>query len=397
MEYAESASSDDTIPVNSPIITEETPPKRKRTLDKRYKTIQAMLHSVGLGRYVLNFETKGVTPEEFLDLDDNQLKKLSIPKPARNKILRTKETGDWVPSLNNSLVLPYEEENLDKSQKLGEEHHHVPSDFRVEQHTRVPKEISVMLADKWEDSLDPSGWWVSEKLDGVRAYWNGKQLLSRNKIAFAAPKYFTEKLPKTVSLDGELWMGRNMFQNCISVVKRYKNSNEDDWQKIVYVLFDAPSIQGTFEKRLEYITNLAETIKSPMVRAHEHYVCTGKQHLERELKKVEELGGEGLMLRKPESEYEQRRSKNLLKVKSFKDAEATVIGHKEGTGRLQGLMGAIIVRNEQGVEFKIGSGFNDNQRRNPPKKGQKVTYKYMELTNKGVPRFPTFMRLHPGV
>ena len=162
-------------------------------------------------------------------------------------------------------------------------------------------------------------------------------------------------------------------------------------------MFDAPSIKENFEKRLDYIYNLAEKIQSPYLRAHEHRKCLGLQDMLDEQERVEGLGGEGLMLRKAGSFYEHKRSKTLLKVKSFVDAEATVIGHKNGTGRCFGMMGALFVRRDDGVEFKIGSGFNDQQRMNPPRKGTRVTYKYQELSNTGKPRFPIFLRVHPGV
>ena len=118
--------------------------------------------------------------------------------------------------------------------------------------------------------------------------------------------------------------------------------------------------------------------------------------MQEELERVEKLGGEGIMLRQTGSFYEHKRSNTLLKVKTFVDAEATVIGHKNGTGRCHGMMGALLVRGDNDIEFKIGSGFNDQQRMNPPKKGARVTYKYQELSNSGKPRFPIFLRIHPG-
>lgn len=223
--------------------------------------------------------------------------------------------------------------------------------------------------------------------------------MSRNGNQFYAPKFFIENLPKTVSLDGELWMGRKQFSECVGIIKRHDTGKHDmnEWAKIVYVLFDAPSIKKPFEERLNYIHNLAAKLQSPYVRAHEHYKCEGIEHMHRELQRVQDLGGEGIMLRKPGSMYENRRSDSLLKVKTFFDAEATVIGHQKGTGRLSDMMGALLVVGDNGVNFKIGSGFNDEQRRRPPKIGSKVTYKYQEVSNKGKPRFPIFLRIHPGI
>jgi len=121
------------------------------------------------------------------------------------------------------------------------------------------------------------------------------------------------------------------------------------------------------------------------------------EHMTKELDRVTAAEGEGVMIKAPNSPYENKRSNFLLKVKKFDDAEATVIGHQKGTGRCSAMCGAILVRGDDGIEFKIGSGFNDDQRRKPPKIGIRVTYKYMGKTNAGKPRFPIFMREHPGM
>lgn len=136
---------------------------------------------------------------------------------------------------------------------------------------------------------------------------------------------------------------------------------------------------------------------SKHVEVLEHNICKSREHLEEEMERVCSKGGEGVMLRDPLSKYEGKRSDKLLKVKRFEDAEATVIGHEKGTGRCSGMLGAIRVRADDGIEFKIGSGFNDAQRMKPPKIGSRVTYKFMGKSNSGKPRFPIFMRVHPGM
>ena len=70
-----------------------------------------------------------------------------------------------------------------------------------------------------------------------------------------------------------------------------------------------------------------------------------------ELIRIESLGGEGLMLRHPESFYETKRSKSLLKVKSFADDEAMIIGYEVGQGKCKGLVGALRVRTKDGTYF----------------------------------------------
>ena len=264
--------------------------------------------------------------------------------------------------------------------------------------------VHVMLAQTYTPELlpDPTGWLISEKLDGVRCYWDGTAMYTRNGNPFYPPDWFMEGLPKDLNLDGELWTGRADFQKIVSIVRR-QDQNEE-WKNIKYMIFDAPQAKGTFKQRIERIKNVLGKLHkddkaglSKHVMLLEHYPCESKEHLMEELDKVTAKGGEGVMLKDPNSLYEGRRSDKLLKVKKFDDAEATVIGHEKGTGRCSNMCGAIRVRGADGIEFKIGSGFTDAQRRKPPKLGCKVTYKYMGKSNAGKPRFPIFMRQHPGM
>jgi DNA ligase-1 len=163
------------------------------------------------------------------------------------------------------------------------------------------------------------------------------------------------------------------------------------------MIFDAPKMKAPFKKRLDKMKKVVEECKSEYVQVLEHTICKSIEHLNEEMDRIIAKKGEGVMLRDPESLYEGRRSDKLLKVKKFDDAEATVIGHEKGTGRCSGMLGALRVRMDNGIEFKIGSGFNDAQRMKPPKIGSKVTFKFMGKSNKGTPRFPIFLRVHPGM
>jgi len=253
---------------------------------------------------------------------------------------------------------------------------------------------SVLLAQKWEDNIDPTGYYMSEKLDGVRCLWTGTQMYSRNKNRYFPPSFFTKDFPGS-PLDGELWIGRSTFQKCVSVVRK-QNPVEHEWRLVQYLVFDAPGLNLPFNKRFEKLEEFFSRIDSPYIKLHKHAICTGPEQLMKEHERVEKLGGEGMMLRDPNSYYENRRSKTLLKVKKFDDDEAVVLAHEPGTGRCTGMMGAIRVRNSQGVEFSIGSGFNDAQRRRPPKIGSKVTYKYQGVSTSNTPRFPIFLREFAG-
>ncbi|KAJ3178142.1 hypothetical protein HK101_010152 [Irineochytrium annulatum] len=257
------------------------------------------------------------------------------------------------------------------------------------------KNPQVLLAKKWEEGkVDPTGWWISEKLDGVRAYWDphAEAFISRLGNKFFAPAWYTKDLPRDMSLDGELFTGRGNFSATVSIIKKHNPGPE--WKRVEYQIFDAPSIGDLpFEKRLEKISEQFQKTPVPHVRLVSHEKCKSVTHVHALLKKVEAKGGEGLMLREPRSRYEHRRSSSLLKVKSFYDAEAVVIGTQLGSGKNSAVMGALRCRMASGREFKVGSGFTDDDRRRPPKVGSVIVYRFQELSKTGAPRFPTYVGL----
>lgn len=246
----------------------------------------------------------------------------------------------------------------------------------------------LLLAHAWAGDVDLTGWWMSEKLDGVRAYWDGKQFLSRLGNRYHAPAWFVEGLPE-VPLDGEIWGGRKRFQRTVSIARRQDGS--DQWKELCYVVFDAPAMDAPFETRLGYCEERLRTHPAPYAKHHDHVVCTGTPHLRAELTRVEGLGGEGLMLRQPGSKYQVGRSTTLLKVKSFHDAEARVVAHAAGAGRHKGRVGALVVEMANGTRFSVGTGLSDEDRRSPPPIGQLITFRYQELSEGGVPRFPSYV------
>jgi len=250
----------------------------------------------------------------------------------------------------------------------------------------------ILLAHSYEDfdDLDPAGWLWSEKLDGVRAYWDGSQFVSRQGNVFLAPDWFREDMPSH-PLDGELWMGRKLFQKTISVVKRQDGG--DMWKQIKYVVFDMPHLRLPFEQRLEALETAWRASKNGFIQLHDHDLVKGRKHLEDLLREYEAKGAEGLMIRKPGALYEVGRSNTLLKVKPFKDAEATVVGHEPGKGKHKGKLGGLEVRLPTGVQFNVGTGFTDEVRLNPPKIGSTVTFRYTELTDDGKPKCASFIAM----
>lgn len=246
--------------------------------------------------------------------------------------------------------------------------------------------MSAMLAKPYEGQ-DVTGWLLSEKLDGVRALWNGRTLVSRNGNPFAAPDWFLQQLPRDLALDGELFIGRGAFQATVGAVRR-KVPIDAEWQRINYRVFDGPETEGGFEQRLAVV---AEALRGCSVaKVVEHTPCRNKAHLQAFFIDLTSAGAEGVMLRQPGSAYEPKRSASLLKYKPFDSDEATVIGHETGTGKNAGLLGALVCRWKDKV-FRVGTGLSDALRLCPPAIGAAVTFGFCGLTDGGLPRFPTFV------
>ena len=254
----------------------------------------------------------------------------------------------------------------------------------------TPGTTDLLLAKVWTPSIDPSGWWMSEKYDGVRGHWNGHQLLSRRGTLLAAPDYFQAELPPGIALDGELWLGREKFEETAGTV--LATTPDERWRRIQFMIFDAPQAPGTFEQRLAFLTATL-SISNTFVKVVPQTRCRNATHLIAERNRIVSLGGEGLMLRQPESRYETGRSPTLLKVKPVDDAEATVIAHLPRKGKYVGQTGSLRVRANDGRIFSIGSGLTDALRKSPPAVGTVITYRHRGLTKNGLPRFPTFWRV----
>ncbi|WP_019916095.1 DNA ligase [Methyloversatilis discipulorum] len=247
-----------------------------------------------------------------------------------------------------------------------------------------------MLAQRAPADIDPTPYWVSEKLDGVRAHWDGQALRLRNGAAIAAPAWFVAPLPG-YPLDGELWLGRGRFDELSGIVRR-ERSTDADWRAVRYMLFDLPDADGDFSQRLTRMQQLVEVIGVDWIRAVPQQRLADRAALQALFDAVVAGGGEGLMLHRVDAHWTSGRSDALLKLTPFLDAEATVLAHLPGKGRHRGRLGALEVVDAAGRHFRIGSGFTDAQRAAPPAIGAVVTYRYRELTPRGQPRFPVFLR-----
>lgn len=240
--------------------------------------------------------------------------------------------------------------------------------------------MKVMLAKK-HDGQDPAGWWMSEKLDGVRAVWNGENFVSRNGKTFNVPEWFTAQLPGDLILDGELWEGRGLFQTTVGKIR----AKAGDWSGIKFKIFDLV-VDGDFENRMKRLENVILPAHCQRV---DQILCSCRSSLKSFEQEILRKSGEGVMLRKSGSAYDHKRSSNLLKVKQFKSSEAVVVDYTAGSGKHEGRLGALVCE-YMGKLFKIGTGLSDALRDCPPAIGSVVTFSYFETTNAGIPRFASF-------
>ena len=254
----------------------------------------------------------------------------------------------------------------------------------------------MILAKTLPENVDVRDYWVSEKYDGVRGYWDGKQrqMYSRNGTVIALPNDFAAQLPD-ISLDGELWIGRGQFERVVSVV-RDAQPDDSAWKQVKYMVFELPDSQnqyGDFTQRMARIERITQHINAPNIQAVKQWRVRDRAELLRQLDTITQAGGEGLMLHLASAPYQTGRSDALYKLKLRQDAEATVIDYVAGTGKYVGKVGSLRVRTDDGREFNVGSGLTDATRTNPPVIGTVITYQFNGLTKKGQPRFPRFLRV----
>lgn len=250
---------------------------------------------------------------------------------------------------------------------------------------------SLMLASSWQDGGNVADYWVSEKLDGVRARWDGRALWTRGGHRIAVPDWFTAGWP-SLAMDGELWIGRQRFDEASAIVRALQ-VDESAWRRMRFMAFDLPGHPGPFSERLQALRARIATADSDWLRAIPQRQHADEAALRNHLREVVAAGGEGLMLHHRDGRYRPGRSPDLLKLKPWEDAEARVVGHVPGQGKYRGLLGALVVERADGLRFRLGSGFKDAQRADPPPIGSHVTYRYNGLTGNGVPRFARFLRV----
>ena len=250
---------------------------------------------------------------------------------------------------------------------------------------------AIQLPTQYREDIQVNEYYTSEKLDGIRAYWDGQHLISKNGNIFTAPDWFIADFP-TQAIDGELWIARHTFEQVSSIV-RTQNDQNKAWQQVKFMIFDLPTSPLPFAQRVTAMQQLTTDINSPYFKMIPQQKLNSSEALFKLLDKVVNAQGEGLMLHHQDALYQHIRSRDLMKLKRFEDAEATVIAHLPGKGKYEGLLGALLVETEEGIQFKIGTGFSDQERQTPPPIDTVITYRYTGKTRNNIPRFASFMRV----
>ena len=253
-----------------------------------------------------------------------------------------------------------------------------------------PLAPQVMLAERYSGEA-VADYWVSEKLDGVRGFWDGTALYTRAGHRVAIPDWFTAPWPR-VPMDGELWMGRGRFEE-VSALVRTGDRAARGWTRVRFMVFDLPRHRGRFDQRVQHMRVLTRHAGVAWLQPATQFRLATSAQLDERLRRVVHAGGEGLMLHHRDARYRSGRSEHLLKLKTHDDAEARVVAHTPGKGKYAGMVGALLVELPDGRRFRLGSGLSDADRATPPAIGTLVTYRHNGLTSTGLPRFARYMRV----
>lgn len=256
--------------------------------------------------------------------------------------------------------------------------------------TKSTKALGEWASD-WDAQLDPSLYLVSEKLDGVRAIWDGAALRFRSGRPIAAPAWFLAGLPAQ-ALDGELWLDRKRFDRLSGAVRKAQPINAE-WRALRYMVFDAPAPEVSFEARVQQLQSMVQRANQPWLVALEQTRLVSATGLQTRLQQVAALGGEGLVLHRMDAPWQPGRSEAVRKLKLQPDEEARVVAHVAGKGKFEGQMGALLLEMPSGQRFALGTGFSAADRAHPPAIGAQVTYRYRDRTPQGLPKFASYLRV----
>ena len=249
----------------------------------------------------------------------------------------------------------------------------------------------IMLLKPYHSVDLTQGQWVwSEKFDGVRAFWDGHDLLSRGGKVIHAPAWFLAALPP-FAIDGELWSGRGQFAQTVSIVRQQQPDSR--WRQIHYQIFEVPNQPGGLKQRLAKLRTFLQRHPVSFIHIIAQHPVNREQALQKAFHQVIQRGGEGLVVRRADLPYQTGRLATALKLKPFEEAECEVVGYRPGKGKYQGKVGSLICQMSNGQNVRLGSGLTDALRAHPPKIGTVVTFKFMGKTQQGHPRHPVFLRI----
>lgn len=266
------------------------------------------------------------------------------------------------------------------------------ADRRVLDTKSLPLVLPETISDPTAFAKHSAQFLLSEKLDGVRAYWSGEQLYFRSGRAINAPSWFTAGFPKH-ELDGELWMGRASFDKLSAIVRR-QAALDAEWRQVQYCLFESPHAPGTFRERIDQLTTEVNQLQIPWLRVIPQEPVSSFDQIQLKLRELVAQQAEGLVLHRADAPFEIGRTEFAYKLKPQLDTEAKVVGIQAGKGKYQGKMGALILETKEGKRFKLGTGFDDETRLHPPQLQSWVTYRYRDLTGTGLPKFASFLRVY---
>lgn len=266
------------------------------------------------------------------------------------------------------------------------------ADRRILEAASLPLILLETISNPAEFSKKSTQFLLSEKLDGVRAYWNGERLYFRSGREINAPSWFTAGFPKH-ELDGELWLGRASFEKLSAIVRR-QSALDTEWRQVRYCLFESPHASGTFRERIDQLTGEVTQLHIPWLRVIPQESVSSFEQIQDKMRELVAQSAEGVVLHKADAAFESGRSDVAYKLKPQLDAEAKVVGVVTGKGKYQGKMGALLVETKEGTRFKLGTGFDDASRQDPPPLGSWVTYRYRDMTSNGLPKFASFLRIY---
>lgn len=250
----------------------------------------------------------------------------------------------------------------------------------------------------YHPGVDPSHYWVRERLRGVRAYWTGRRLENAEGVPIAVPAGFTRGFPHR-ALDGKLWMGRHGYSRLLGLLHR-RVPEAREWTTVLFMALDLPGHPGPFKTRLPALRRLTEGLTAPHLRVPPHIRITDRHALREQLRQILKAGGAGLMLHRDEALYRHPAPDDLLEMRPFRRGQGQVVAviHARGHGSTRML--GLLLRGHGDHLFRLTEGFSEAQRDHPPPIGSIVAYKFYGYTRDGRPRFMRFLKVNeegPGV